>query len=57
MPSVLVFLSLSGFVLFDKSNGIPKEKHGRRGEASFSRQIYGILDAACVCQAKMVRVG
>ncbi|KAI4530825.1 hypothetical protein MG293_018683 [Ovis ammon polii] len=55
MPSAPLFLSLSGFVLFDKSNRIPKDKHGRGEEAAFSPQIYGILDAACVCQAKMPR--
>lgn len=30
MPFVLIFHSLSGFPLFDKSNRIPEEKHGRR---------------------------
>lgn len=57
MPAVLVFLSHSGFLWSDMSDGVPQEKQGRREEASFSRQIYGIRDAACVCQAKMGRVG
>lgn len=39
-----------------ETEGHPQEKQ-REGEASFLGQIYGVLDAACGCQAKMARVG
>ena len=54
-PCVLLFLSF-WFSPAGQTEGHPQEKQ-REGEASFLGQIYGVLDAACGCQAKMARVG